>query len=388
MAELVDALDLGSSGQHPWGFESPSSQYGYVFIMRVVLVPVFLAALLVGTACGDDDDGGGGQPDAALLPDAALAVCGNHLLEPGEECDDGNRLGGDGCSATCRDEAQCLDGVREGSEECDGQQGLPTCVQLGYVAGFVDCTTSCELDISDCNNDDSTGLVAWYKLDDTTASGIAADSSGSGNGCSIQGAEPGSPGVIGDAFYFDGASAYLDCGQGLGMDALERFTVEAWIKLNAFSPEGMIVSRASSLDASGLVFYLGVVGGASWGSNQYHAVFGGRQLDLAAFSTELITTGTWHHLAGAYSSGHLTIFVDGVESGSADQLGPAVIQSPPGTKTYVGHLHDESGSGLWDTRLFGYIDDVKIWLGARSQSTICMDAGGMPDPEVGCVFPE
>jgi cysteine-rich repeat protein len=37
--------------------------------------------------------------DAACGP-----TCGNRLIEPGEECDDGNRLSGDGCSATCRQE--------------------------------------------------------------------------------------------------------------------------------------------------------------------------------------------------------------------------------------------------------------------------------------------
>lgn len=37
--------------------------------------------------------------DALLCP---AATCGNHVIElPGEECDDGNRISGDGCSDTC-----------------------------------------------------------------------------------------------------------------------------------------------------------------------------------------------------------------------------------------------------------------------------------------------
>ncbi len=32
-------------------------------------------------------------------------VCGNGVIETGEECDDGNTVSGDGCSATCQDEA-------------------------------------------------------------------------------------------------------------------------------------------------------------------------------------------------------------------------------------------------------------------------------------------
>ena len=43
--------------------------------------------------------------------------CGNGRVDPGEECDDGNTVSGDGCSATCTSE--CGDGVVERGEECD-----------------------------------------------------------------------------------------------------------------------------------------------------------------------------------------------------------------------------------------------------------------------------
>jgi fibro-slime domain-containing protein len=59
-------------------------------------------------------------------------VCGNGLLEPPEGCDDGNTKNGDGCSSTCTVETGyrcpvpgkpcipiCGDGVIEGSETCD-----------------------------------------------------------------------------------------------------------------------------------------------------------------------------------------------------------------------------------------------------------------------------
>ena len=47
--------------------------------------------------------------------------CGNHIVEPGELCDDGNRVDGDGCSATCMSREQCGDGAldRQLGEECD-----------------------------------------------------------------------------------------------------------------------------------------------------------------------------------------------------------------------------------------------------------------------------
>jgi len=62
------------------------------------------------------------------------SVCGNSVVEPGEGCDDGNDIAGDGCGPTCQKEptfartgpdyvpmasTQCGDGLRTGNEQCD-----------------------------------------------------------------------------------------------------------------------------------------------------------------------------------------------------------------------------------------------------------------------------
>ena len=51
------------------------------------------------------DANGGGFADGFVLDDLGfdvLAVCGNQLVESGEDCDDGNVEDGDGCSSTCQ----------------------------------------------------------------------------------------------------------------------------------------------------------------------------------------------------------------------------------------------------------------------------------------------
>lgn len=61
-------------------------------------------------------------PDATPTPDPTPdPVCGNNVLEAGEQCDDGNILAGDGCSATCQLEnlALCGNGTVNPGEECD-----------------------------------------------------------------------------------------------------------------------------------------------------------------------------------------------------------------------------------------------------------------------------
>lgn len=69
-----------------------------------------------------------------------VALCGDGIIDSGEECDDGNTVDGDGCSSTC---------TIETSWECSGEPSVCTsiascpeyCVlSLGYSTGF--CTNS------------------------------------------------------------------------------------------------------------------------------------------------------------------------------------------------------------------------------------------------------
>jgi len=77
--------------------------------------------------CDDrtDNDGDGlidcADPDCASDP---FCLCGNGVLDSGEECDDGNNTDGDGCSSTCLLEVVaevCDDGIdndRDGLVDC------------------------------------------------------------------------------------------------------------------------------------------------------------------------------------------------------------------------------------------------------------------------------
>ena len=53
--------------------------------------------------------------------------CGDGVVSPGEQCDDGNNAGNDGCSAACRIEIAgvCGDGIINTGEECDDGNFLP-----------------------------------------------------------------------------------------------------------------------------------------------------------------------------------------------------------------------------------------------------------------------
>ena len=65
-------------------------------------------------ACGDFVCEG--SETVATCP-GDCSLCGDGTLQPTEECEDGNRGSGDGCSAGCR--LECGDGVLGATEECD-----------------------------------------------------------------------------------------------------------------------------------------------------------------------------------------------------------------------------------------------------------------------------
>lgn len=68
-------------------------------------------------------------------------TCGDGHLDPGEQCDDGNAAGGDGCSATCAIEMTCGNGVLEGTEQCDD----------GNKANGDGCAATCAIEM-ECGN--------------------------------------------------------------------------------------------------------------------------------------------------------------------------------------------------------------------------------------------
>jgi cysteine-rich repeat protein len=88
-------------------------------------------------------------PDGVCFGGICLpAGCGNAELEPGELCDDGNLVSGDGCSADCRSREVCGDGFADPTlgEACDdgntlGRDGCaPGCAEEHVIWGSQDYT--------------------------------------------------------------------------------------------------------------------------------------------------------------------------------------------------------------------------------------------------------
>ena len=123
---------------------------------------------------GLDDDGNGlvdcGDENCAYTPSCWPAVCGDGILDPGEECDDGNTASDDGCDAQCRFEGTpgCGNGRVDSGEECDTDDFLQeaTCESLGFAGGRLLCTPDCTIDTSECVTEDQE--ICDNGLDDDT----------------------------------------------------------------------------------------------------------------------------------------------------------------------------------------------------------------------------
>ena len=134
-----------------------------------------------------------GKPGVGSCKKIVIPVCGDGVLDSGEDCDDGNTSPGDGCSATCTIvdgwacptpgsgclQKVCGDGVRTPDEQCDDHNTVnsdgcsSTCtVETGDDVGWV-CPEAGKPCIPKCGDKKKNG---YEQCDDGNAK--------SGDGCS------------------------------------------------------------------------------------------------------------------------------------------------------------------------------------------------------------
>ena len=91
-----------------------------------------------GEDCDDGNLINGDGCSSVCLNENALPICGNGVVQTPEECDDSNRINGDGCSENCTAEivlGSCGNGIKEDGEECD---------DTNVVNGF-GCNATCDI---------------------------------------------------------------------------------------------------------------------------------------------------------------------------------------------------------------------------------------------------
>ena len=158
-----------------------------------------------GKADGDPCDLAG-SPSAICRADVCTpVVCGDGIVAGDEVCDDGNTLSCDGCSADCRSDESCGNGIVDSTcgEDCDEAagnsdapnatcrsdcrrqrcgdgvvddkaaedcDGAPTttasCASYGFYGGTLGCSSACRNDTSMCAGECGDGVVNGPELCD------------------------------------------------------------------------------------------------------------------------------------------------------------------------------------------------------------------------------
>lgn len=97
---------------------------------------------IAGTCVEPDAADSGGSDDGTVTP--PKSACGNAEVDPGETCDDGNRVGGDACPGHCAESGTILWTVTWDGEAHSEDKGFGVAVDPSlesfYVTGFVSTT--------------------------------------------------------------------------------------------------------------------------------------------------------------------------------------------------------------------------------------------------------
>jgi serine/threonine protein kinase len=196
--------------------------------------------------------------------------------------------------------------------------------------------------------DEAPGLVGWWRGESD-----ALDSMGRINGKLAGGNVSYAPGMIGQAFVFDGIKrSRVDLGTPASLQ-LQDLTIEAWIKRT--NPTN--ISRDDNHEDE-----TNVGGGAlvlSWGHSGYG--FGlmddGRLLlstlnVWAVYSTNVVGDTQWHHVAVTRSGTNVVFYIDGAGAGEAPYDSTFYFETPAA----IGSRGDAAGGTFW-----GMIDELAVY---------------------------
>jgi hypothetical protein len=148
------------------------------------------------------------------------------------------------------------------------------------------------------------------------------------------------------SMYFDGSGdrLFISPNQNLAFGSGD-FTVECWAYTNSLAASVPIICFGDDAASNGLLLYITTSGRI--------AIYGNNAL-LASGTTQLVTTGSWFHLAMSRSGTSLRLFVNGINDGTATNSTSFSSSVLIGAELFTGSI---------GAQLFGYLDDFRITKG-------------------------
>jgi hypothetical protein len=141
--------------------------------------------------------------------------------------------------------------------------------------------------------------------------------------------------------------------------ASQDFTIELWVKANAYTGDPAFISNKSWNSGINPGFVISAVDGQFWKVNIGD---GNHRLDIQGGT---ISPGQWHHLAVTFDrDGLMTAYEDGAVVGFEKMSGIGVVSS------YLPLRINQDGTGSYSYDFDGSIKDVRIWSAVIPESTL------------------
>jgi hypothetical protein len=320
--------------------------------------------------------------------------------DPGNECapDGANVCGLDGeCgpSRACRFRgastvcaaAMCSSDAETSARTCDGAgqcaaAGAPRPCG-GYTCGASACNTTCAMQ-SQCREGyactgtlcelvDTTGLVGYWRLDDTTGT-VAYDSSGNGNGGNVRdyGAAPAwqpTGGRLKGALVFD-QSAWIQLPQSASLDSITtELSMTVWIYFEGSNNSTVIHRQAPGSATTPWYFehYQLAIGSDRTVRTYFNNHLSGQGFSLCNNTLGPIPAQQWTHVAVTMGGGKGRVFIGGVkvcEENRSPTFGGYTRPADIGAQLEFNDLTNAID------RLRGRLDEITLWRRALTEAEV------------------
>ena len=150
----------------------------------------------------------------------------------------------------------------------------------------------------------------------------------------------------------DGSGDYVNVVGSPSLDLTGAYTLEAWLSTNG--------PNASWLTKDGHTNFAYIVWDGVLAHNWHHGSNAGQWCGVPSYTPSTV----WHHVAASFDGGTMRVYLDGQLSATC---GASPAHSHPANPLHIGFFNN---AYLGPQYFSGMIDEVRIWIGARSGAEI------------------
>ena len=209
----------------------------------------------------------------------------------------------------------------------------------------------------------TTGLVAYYKFDETSGT-ACSDSSGNGHTAMLVGGGASfQPGLQNNAVTLSGAAGSYVSLPPTAADGLTSFSISVWVKVAAQATWARLWDLGT-----GTTTYMFVTPDTDTSSLRFAITAGGSSREQRVDVVPSFASGAWHHVALTMAAGSLgntaTMYLDAVAAGTmSTTLTPASLGTM--TQAWLGQ-----SAFATDPHLNGQLDSFRLYSRALTASEV------------------